>query len=168
MRSTLKFCILLLVLVQVATWVSPATAYSSEDQAVLAINAAEADMANAYRLLKEAETSGADVSGFSVLLRDAAGLLAWAHTSFRAGNFEGAVQYANLTSEYLEDVEAKADQLRESKRGSSVWQMWFTFAVSFFAVLAIVVASFLSWLVFKRLYYRRISAAKPEVASDES
>ena len=168
MRSTLKFCILLLVLVQVATWVSPATAYGSEDEAVLAINAAEADMANAYRLLKEAETSGADVSGFSVLLRDAAGLLAWAHTSFRAGNFEGAVQYANLTSEYLEDVEAKADQLRESKRGLSVWQMWFTFAVSFFAVLAIVVASFLSWFVFKRLYYRRIGAAKPEVAPDES
>ena len=168
MRSTLKFCILLLVLVQVATWVSPATAYSSEDEAVLAINAAEADMANAYRLLKEAETSGADVSGFSVLLRDAAGLLAWAHTSFRAGNFEDAVQFANNTREVIEDVAAKAYQLSEFKRGLPVRQMWSTLTVSFFSVVAIVVASFLSWFVFKRLYYRRIGAAKPEVASNES
>jgi hypothetical protein len=166
--STLRFCVLLLVLAQVATVVSPATALVSEGEAALAINAAEDDMANAYDLVKEAETSGADVSGFSGLLKDAAQLLAQAHTSFRVGNFENAVRFANLTREIGEEVEANAYQLREFKRGLPVWQMWFTVTVSFFAVLAIVSASFLSWFVFKRLYNRRIRAQKPEVAFDES
>ncbi|MCZ2808996.1 MAG: hypothetical protein O2V44_06555 [Candidatus Bathyarchaeota archaeon] len=166
--SALKFCILLLILAQVATSVSPATALGSEDEAALAIYAAEEDMAKAYKLVKEAETSGADISGFSALLKDAVQLLARAHTSFRVGDFEGAVRFANLTSEIGKEVEAKAYQLREFKRGLPVEQMTFTITVSFFAVLAIVITGFLSWFVFKRLYYRRIRAAKPEVASDES
>ena len=166
--SALKFCILMLILAQVATTVSLATALGSEDEAALAINAAEEDMAKAYKLVKEAETSGADISGFSALLKDAVQLLARAHTSFRVGDFEGAVRFANLASEIGKEVEAKAYQLREFKRGLPVEQMTLTITGSFFAVLAIVVTSFLSWFVFKRLYYRRIRATKPEVASDES
>jgi len=166
--SALKFCVLLLILAQVATTVSQATALGSEGEATLAINAAEEDMAKAYKVVKEAEIAGADISGFSTLLKDAVQLLAQAHTSFRVGDFEGAVRFANLASEIGKEVEAKAYQLREFKRGLPVEQMVLTIAGSFFGVLAVVITSFLSWFVFKRLYYRRIRATKPEVASDGS
>jgi uncharacterized membrane protein len=166
--SALKFCVLLLILAQVATTISQATALGSEGEAILAINAAEEEMANAYKVVKEAEIAGADISGFSALLKDAVQLLAQAHTSFRVGDFEGAVRFANLTSEIGKEVETKAYQLREFKRGLPVEQMVLTIVGSFFGVIAVVIASLLSWSVFKRLYYRRIRATKPEVASDGS
>ena len=166
--SALKFCVLLLILAQVATTISLATALGSEDEAALAINAAEEDMAKAFKVVKEAEIAGADISGFSALLKDAVQLLARAHTYFRVGDFEGAARFANLTSEIGKDVEAKASQLREFKRGLPVEQMVLTIVGSFFGVTGVVITSFLSWYVFKRLYYRRIRGTKPEVVSDGS
>ncbi len=166
--SALKFCILLLILALMATTVSQTTALDSKSEATLAISTAEAVMASAYQVVKEAETAGADISGFSGLLKDAAQLLAQAHTSFRVGDFDSAVRFANLTSEIGKEVEDKASPLREYKRSSPVWETWLTMIGSVFAVVAVVLASFLGWRVFKRLYYRRIGAMKPEVASNGS
>lgn len=166
--SALKFCIILLILALMATTVSQAAALDSKSEAALAISTAEEVMASAYQVVKEAETAGAEISGFSELLKDAVQLLAQAHTSFRVGDFDSAVRFANLTREIGKEVEAKAYRLREFKRGIPVWEMSLTMIKSLFAVVAVVVASFLGWSVFKRLYYRRIRATKPEVASDGS
>ena len=166
--SVLKFCVLLLVLVQISTMLSPAAALDSEGEAVLAIGAAEEVMASAYQAVREAEMAGADISGFSELLTDAAQILAQAHTSFRVEDFDSAVRFANLTNEIGEEVKVKAYRLRDLQRGLPVWQMWLTMVQSIFAVLVVVLASFWSWRVFKRIYYRRIGALKPEVTSDGS
>jgi len=165
---TRKFCVLLLVLVQISATLSQAAALDGDSEAVLAISAAEEVTASAYQAVKEAEIAGADISGFSQLLKDAVQLLAQARTSFRVGDFDSAVQFASLTSEIGKEVETKASRLRELKRGLPVMQVWLTMVESFLAVLAVIVLSFWSWRVFKRLYYRRIRATKPEVASDGS
>jgi len=166
--SVLRFCIFLLFLVQQSTILLPVTALDIEGEASLAVSNAEKVMASAYQAVREAELAGADVSGFSNLLKDGAQLLAQAHTSLRAGDFESAVRFANLTVEIGKEVEVKAYRLRDLHRGLPVWQMWVTMLKSFFAVLVIILGSFWSWRVFKRLYFRRMSTMKPEVASVES
>jgi len=166
--AAIKFCIILVILALMATTVSQAAALDSKSEAALAISTAEEVMASAYQVVKDAETGGAPISGFSELLKDAAQLLAQAHTSFRVGDFDSAVLFANLTSEIGKEVEVKAYKLREFKRGSPLWEMWLTMIGSLFAVVTVVLTSFLGWSVFKRLYYRRIRATKPEVASDGS
>ena len=166
--AALKFCILLLILALMATTVSQAAALDSKSEAALAISSAEDVLASAYQVVKEAEIAGAEISGFSALLKDAVQLLAQAHTSFRVGDFDSAVRFANLTSEIGKEVEVKAIRLREFKSSLPVWEMWLTMIGSLFGVVTVVLTSFLGWSVFKRLYYRRIRATKPEVASDGS
>ncbi len=166
--SVPKFCVLFLVLVQLSPLLSQAVALDSEGEAVLAIEAAEDVMSSAYQAVRDAETAGADISGFSQLFKDAAQLLAQAHTSFRTGDFDSAVQFANLTRVIGKEVEVKAFQLSDLQRGAPVWQTWWTMVQSFLAVLVIVLLSFWSWRVFKRFYHRRIGAMKPEVASNGS
>ena len=169
--SAPKFCILLLILAQMATAVSQATALDSQNEAASAIDTAEDVMASAYQAVKVAEIAGAtkrQLSGFSGLLKDAAELLAQAHNSFRVGDFDRAVQFANLASEMGKEVNATAVGLGEQTLGKPATQMWLTMVRSLFAVLAVVLASYLGWRVFTRLYYRRIRATRPEVASNES
>ena len=166
--SVPKFCIIFLVLVQLSTMLSEAVALDSEGEAVLAIDAAEDVMSLAYQAVRDAEVVGADISGFSELLRDAAQLLAQAHTSFRVGDFGSAVQFANLTGVIGKEVEVKALRLSDLQLGVPVWQMWWAMVQSFFAVVVVVLLSFWGWRVFKRLYYQRVGAMKPEVASDGS
>lgn len=166
--SIVKSCVLLLILVEFSTMLSGVAALDGEFEASLAISDAENVMDSAYQAVKEAETAGADISGFSELLKDGAQLLAQAHTSFRVGDFDSAVRFANLTSEIGEEVEVKANRLRDLQRGLPVWQMWLTMVQSFFAVLVVVLVSFGGWRVFKRFYYRRIDVMKPEVARDGS
>jgi len=166
--SVPKFCVLFLVLVQLSTMLSQAVALDSEGEAVLAIDAAEDVMFFVYQAVRDAEMAGADISGFSELLRDAAQLLAHANTSFRVGDFGSAVQFANLTGVIGKKVEVEAFRLSDSRRGLPVWQMWLIMIQSIFGVLVVVLLSFWSWRVFKRLYHRRIGAMKPEVASDGS
>jgi len=166
--SVPKFCILFLVLVQLSTTLLPAVALDSEGEAVLAIDTAEDDMSSAYQAVRDAEMAGADISGFNELLKDAARLLAHAHTSFRVGDFGSAVQFANLTSVIGKEVEVKALRLSDLQLGVPVGQMWWAMVQSLFAVLVVGLLSFWSWRVFKRLYHRRVGAMKPEVASDGS
>jgi len=166
--SAPKFCILLLVLVQISTMLSQAAALVSGGEAALAIGTADEVMASTYQAVREAEMAGADVSGFSEPLKDAAQLLAQAHTSFRVGDFDSAMQFANLTSEIGKDVEVRAYRLRDLQRGLPVWEMWLTMVKSFFAVLVVVLVSFWSWRVFKRVYYRRMGDMQPEATSHES
>lgn len=166
--SIVKSCVLLLILVELSTMLPSVVALDGEAEASLAISDAEVVMDSAYQAVKEAEVAGADISGFSELLEDGAQLLAQAHTSFRVGDFDSAVRFADLTSEIGNEVSVKANQLRDLQRGLPLWQMWLTMVGSFFAVLVVVFVSFLSWRVFRRLYYRRIDVMKPEVARDGS
>jgi hypothetical protein len=153
----------------VVSFVSVREAFAvSEASASLVIGEAENEMVSAYEAIREAELAGADVSGFSELVGDAAQLLAQARTAFTIGDFDRAERFANLTIGIGTDVKGKAVQLRELQRGMPVWQMWQTIVQSFLAVAGVVLASLWSWGRFKRRYYRRVRDLKPEVASHES
>jgi hypothetical protein len=146
---------------------NPCVAASSEDEATLVLNEAEATLSSSFEAVKEAEANGADISGFSGLLKDATQLLAQAHTSFRGGDFEKAERFANLAFEIGNVVKSTALSLGEIKSDLPTKEMWDTVIGSVFAVFVVAIGSFLSWSFFRRLYYRRKSVMKPEVASVE-
>lgn len=169
MMSVLKHSCSLLILIVIVSSVFVSWALAIDgDSAAFAIQQADEKMVSAYQAVREAEAAGADISGFSELLNDAAQLLAQAHTSFRAGDFDSAVRFSNLTTEMGKEVEVKADRLRDLQRGLPVWQMWLTMVKSLFAVLVIMLMSFWAWRVFKRFYYRQMGDMQPQVISDES
>lgn len=167
--SSLKiwFIFAILFMFLASTSVAEVNAVEKET-AVSAIERAEAELFTVLEVINEAESAGADVSGFSSLLNDEAQLLAQAVTSLRIGDFEGAVQFADLAVEIAKQVKAEADALRDVQLGSPVWNMWLSMVGSLFSVLVVAFASFGSWNLFKRLYYRRLRDMKPEVVSDES
>lgn len=146
---------------------NPCVAASSEDVAALVLNEAEETLASAFEAVKEAEANGAGISGFSELLKDATQLLAQAHTSFRVGDFDKAEKFANLAFEIGNEVKSTALSLGEIKSDLPTNEMWDTVIGSVFAVFVVVIVSLLSWSFFRRLYYRRKSVMKPEVASVE-
>jgi hypothetical protein len=150
-------CLLLSIL-------NPCVVASSENEATLVLNDAEQTLALTFEAVKEAETNGADVSGLSELLKDATQLLAQAHNSFRVGDFGKAENFANLVLEIGNDVKSTALSLGEIKSDLPTREIWDTVIGSVIAVIAVVIVTLLSWSFFKRLYYRRKSVMKPEVA----
>jgi len=167
--SSLKFWFLFSILfVFVASTFVVRVSAVERETALSAIERAELELFKVLEVVNEAESAGADISGFSSLLNDAAQLLAQAITSIRVGDFEGAVRFADLATDISRQLQVEAEALRNVQLGSPVWNMWLTMVGSLFAVLVVAFASFGSWNVFKRLYYRRLRDMKPEVASDES
>jgi len=102
------------------------------------------------------------------MIDEAGELLAEAHTALKLGNFDEAVLQANLCHGISEEVKDEADDLRVKAYDSRVMSSWVTATGSLVGVVAVVVAGFWSWRLFKRRYYRRILKMKPEVAEDES
>jgi tetratricopeptide (TPR) repeat protein len=139
----------------------------SEDEAALVVNEAEETLASTFEAVKEAETNGADISAFSELLKDATQLLSQAYTYFRVGDFDKAEKFANLALEIGREVKSIALSLGEIKSDLPTKEMWDTVIGSVIAVFVVVIAGLLGWIFFRRLYYRRKSVMKPEVASVE-
>lgn len=141
---------------------------SSEGEVSLVLKEAEDGFASTFEAVKDAETDGAEISGFSGLLRDVTQLLAQAQNSFRVGDFDKAEKFANLALEIENEVRSEAVSLGEVKSDLPTKEIWDTVIGSVIAVFVVVVLCSLSWIFFKRLYYRRKDVMKPEVASGES
>ena len=146
---------------------SPFVVASSEDQVSSVLNNAEESLASTFEAVKEAETTGAEISGFSGLLRDATQLLAQAHNSFRVGDFDKAEKFANLALDIVNEVKSTALSLGAIKSDLHTKEMWDTVIGSAISVFVVVIVGFLSWSFFKRLYYQKKSVMKPEAASVE-
>ncbi len=116
----------------------------------------------------EAEQSGGNVSGLLARLNEAGQLLSQARVSYRVGDFDGAVGFANLCSEIGMGVQVEAYGFRSLASEGAVQRFRWTMIGSILGVTIIFGASFLGWRVFRRRYYQRVLRMKPEVVSDES
>lgn len=146
---------------------SPCVFASSADQVSSVLKEAEESVASTFEAVKEAEANRAEISGFSGLLKDATQLLAQARISFSVGDFDKAEKFANLALEIVNEVKSEALSLGEIKSDLPIKEMWDTVIGSVISVFIVVIVGFLSWTFFKRLYYRKKSVMKPEVASVE-
>jgi len=167
--SVLKLCCALTVLFVLAssTLVVGALAVDRES-ATLAVERAETETVSAYRAVLDAEQAGANVSGLLVRLNDAGEHLAEAEIAYGLGDFEAAINFANVCLEISRAVKIEADELRLEASGPRYMDVWFRMIGSIFGMTVVGFGSFWAWRIFKKRYYRRVLETKPEVVSGES
>lgn len=163
-RILLIFTVLFVLVVSVIV----VDCLADAEEAGLAVERAEGVVVSAYRVVLEAEGAGANVSGLLVRLNRAGELLAQASVSYRAGDFDGAVRFADLCSEIGEGVSSEAEALKNLAVVQGDQRFRWTIITSFLGVAIIVCATFMGWHIFKLRYYRRVSEMKPEVAPGET
>ena len=136
---------------------------SRQEEAASAISEADQSLAQAYNAVLEAERVGADVSGLLVKLNDAVGLLSEARKSFELGSFDEAVRFAQLSIEGGRGVVSGAESLEVDANSANVTRFWWFLVGSVLGLPIVVLASFVGYRYFKRLYYRRLLKMRPRV-----
>jgi len=166
---TYRSFLIFTVLFALALSVFPFEACAADaEEAALAIERAEGIMFSCYQVVLETESAGEEVSVLLARLNEAGVLLAQARVSYGVGDFNGAARFADLCYETGVEVRHEAYDLRHLAVEEATQRFRWTLIGSIVGVTIIVCASFVSWLTFKRYYYRRILAMKPEVVSGES
>jgi len=128
---------------------------SSEDTATLAITQAEETVVSAYEAVLEAEQAKANVSELLELLDVAGEHLAEAHMLYRLGDFDGAVDSADLSSVIGADVKNDAEELKIDAYQSWITSLLVRITVSIGGVIAVVFGTFIAWRAFRRRYFRQ-------------
>jgi len=138
-------------------------ALTSEDEAELEIQEAEARLSSAFVAVLEAEKNGADVSDLLARLNSGGGFLAEARTCYRNGDFDGAVSNALLSVQSVEGLVEEVEELKALAIAEYGERSFLTMTGSGVAVVVIVLGSVVVWLLFKRRYLAKVLEMKPEV-----
>ena len=85
----------------------------NQSQALSALAEGETAMVSGYQAVLKADDVGANVSGLMVRLNEAGELLTRAHAAYGLGDFDSALELANLCRERLVGFAADADALTE-------------------------------------------------------
>ena len=152
MTSKLSVILAVLFLFLLPVFISRVGA-SSEDTAALAVTQAEETVASAYEAVLEAEQARADVSELLDLLNVAGGHLAEAHMLYRLGDFDGAVHFADLSSEIGVDVKNEAEGLKIDAYESWIASLLIRITGSMVGVIVVILGTFIAWGIFKRRYF---------------
>lgn len=139
-----------------------------DDEAVSAVVGAEQAVAEAYGAVLEAEEAGADVSGLLDQLDVAGKHLALARMCLGVGDFDGAVENADLCVEALEGIVWDAVFLRREAVRESGERSWMAIGGSVVGVVVVTAGCWFGWGFFKKRYYRRVLNRRPEVLKGES
>ncbi len=129
-----------------------AFAQSGEEFASEAIANAEGSIVLAYEAALKAEEVGGNVSGLFVRLNEAGEFLAVARMSFKNGDFDSAVRFADLSRNVGEEVEDEAAKLKDVALSEGVQRVRFTLFGSVSGIVLIGIGSFLVWRFLKRRY----------------
>ena len=134
----------------------------TRDDATVRMGEAEDALRGAFAVVSEAEGAGANVSAVLVGLGWAGGNLTLAEGAFQSGDYAGAVAAADVCSALAGAAAGEADGLRvNAVAAAGLW--WQTVAFSVVGACAFGVVLVLLWRWFRRVYGRRVLAARPEV-----
>lgn len=152
--SILRFVCALMTVFVFATFffVSPILANSDQDTASVAIADAEETMVSTYEAVLEAERAGGNVAGLLAQLNEAGEFLASARMSYRNGDFDNAVYFADLSRSIGEEVEDAAYELKDLASEEGVQRVWFTMLGSVSGIILVVSGSLWVWWFLKRRY----------------
>jgi hypothetical protein len=113
-----------------------------------------------------AEKAGANVTGLLVQLNVAAGDLAQAENSYRAGDSNTAAVQADNVLPIAQEVTTSAQDAKQAALVSGQNSFWFTIAFTAIGAIVFVLVLFLVWRRFKRGYMEKLPGLKPEVAEN--
>lgn len=139
-------------------------AVMGESEAETEIQKAETALTSAYFTVLEAEKNGANVSSLLAKLGAGGDLLAEARMRYRNDDFEGAVDYADLSLESVNGLVEEAEQLKALAIAEYEERLFLAVIGSATAVIVVVLGSIGAWLLFKRRYFEKALEMKPEVA----
>jgi len=140
-------------------------AVAQTDQTASKLQAANNAVEQAFNAVLDAEKAGANVTGLLAQLNDAAGILAQAENSFRAGDSNTAATQADSVLPIAQEVTISAQDAKQTALVSVPNAFWFTIAFTEIGAIVLVLALFLVWRRFKRSYISKLQEAKPEVSS---
>ena len=163
-----KFKIAACLMLLVFSWLMQACSAVDRSVAEEALVNAESGLASAYVAVAEAEGAGANVSSLLTKLNVAGRFLAKAHNCYRTGDFNGAVDYANLSVESVKSIVREAEELKALAADEYKERCFQTEAAFVLAVVLIVVGSITGWLFFKKRYLEKALRMRPEVVESES
>jgi hypothetical protein len=137
--------------------------FGQADLAASKLLAAEKSLQDAFRVVLDAEVSGANVSSLLVQVNLAAGVLAEAQNAYRTGDFVLAGSRADGVGSLVDIVvsasaQAKGVGFRESQNALTS-----TLVFSFVCIGALVVGLFFVWRRFKAGFLKSLGDAKVEV-----
>jgi hypothetical protein len=140
---------------------------SDEEDATTAIQRGETAIASAYQAILDTESVGANVSSLLSRLGEAAELLAGAHMSFVNGDSANAALLANSSAEIAASIRVEAYETRDLTLHENSLSFQFSLAESILGLCVVIVATFISWRLFRRHYLRRVLKLKPELDRNE-
>ena len=144
---------MILSVLAVFVFVSPAFAESSEELASAAVVSAEASVVSAFEVVLEADEAGGDVSGLFARLSEAGEFLAAARMSYENDDFDNAALFANLSGGIGEEVEDEASELKDWAQNEGFQRVRFTILGSVSGVIVVGLGSFGVWRFLKRRYH---------------
>ena len=152
--SVLRFLCALVTVFVFATFffVCPILADSNQDTASVAMADAEETMISAYEAVLEAEQAGGNFSGLLAQLNEAGEFLASARMSYRNGDFDNAIYFADLSRNIGEEMENAAYELKDLASDEEMQRMWFTMLGSISGIILVVSGSLWVWWFLKRRY----------------
>jgi hypothetical protein len=138
--------------------------FAQTDQTVSKLQAANTAIEGAFNAVLGAEKAGANVTGLLVQLNVAAGDLAQAENSYRAGDSTAAAVQADSVLPIAQEVTNSAQNAKQTALVSGQYDFWLTIAFSVIGALALVLVLLRVWRRFKRGYMEKLPGLKPEVA----
>ena len=152
--SILRFLYALMTIFVFANmvFVSPILANNNEETASLAIADAEETIISTYGAVLEAEQAGGNVTDLFARLNEAGEFLAAANVSYRNGDFDNAIYFANLSKNIGEEVKNEAFELKGSAWNEGVQRMMFTMLGSFSGIILVILGSLWIWRFLNRRY----------------
>jgi hypothetical protein len=127
---------------------------------------ANSEVEQAFNMVSSADEEGANVTGLFEQLNVATGLLAQAENSYRIGDLNKAVNFADQASSIAQQVIGQADEAKESAIAAGHKIFLATVASVAVGSFLLILGLFLGWRLFKQRYINNMLEAKPEVTSN--
>lgn len=154
--TTLALCLLFLVV-----FALPCMGASSSDSSQK-ITDAENALSHCYVTVTNAEKLGANVSVLANDLNNAAVLLNEAEDANASGNFEIAIQKADLSTSISNEVLGNANWLYNSASANAQYTFWVTLVFSTEGAILFLELAYFVWYWFSRRYNKKLLKMKIE------
>jgi preprotein translocase subunit SecF len=140
--------------------------FAQTGQTELKLQAANTSVEQAFNTVLAAEKAGANVTGLLAQLNVAAGILAQAENSYRAGDLNRAAIQADSVSPIAQEVATSAQDAKQAALVSGQNGFWLTIAFIVIGAFVFVLVLFLVWRRFKSGYMNNLLGLKPEVVEN--
>jgi hypothetical protein len=148
-KSVVLFLALFLLLV---TGCLPAFVRADQSSASSELASTQSKLVECFNAAKAAEAAGANISELTSTLNVAGSLFSHAELAYSSGNFSGAEALAVQSQNELSNFVSTASSLQSAAAQKQNIDFYLNFVAPIVGAVAVVVGSFLIWVLLKRKY----------------